>query len=184
MAYTQYMDPVQPLVHIPTARCSIQRLYQRLQSGEWIDPNDTVLLLSMHISILAYWGLADNSNPLFVTSQQARKVAIYWLRTVLDIFEHVRRSTSANLETVQSHILCLFLLYHIEGYSPKIRSILASAIAAAKEIGMHKTDSHIHTTSEDSQADVIDREMRRRVWWHLVSTDWQVIRFMKDVRHS
>ena len=61
---------------------------------------------------------------------------------------------------------------HIEGFSPKARHIVYASVTAAKDLGMHRTDDPTFATPEESQAEIIDREMRRRVWWHLASTDW------------
>ncbi|TKA31045.1 hypothetical protein B0A50_02013 [Salinomyces thailandicus] len=42
----------------------------------------------------------------------------------------------------------------------------------AKDMGLHLTDSLHNKRPEETREQIIDAEMRRRVWWHLASTDW------------
>lgn len=170
--YTEQLDPVQHLIHGPTARRSIRHLYRKLQLGEQVEANDTVLLLTTLTSIVAYWGLSENTSSVFGSKQQAINVAVLWLRVALDVLEHVRRTASASLETVQAGIIVVFLIYHIEGFSPKVRAIVYATLSIAKDLGMHRTDDPNFLPPEESQLDIVDREMKRRVWWHLASTDW------------
>jgi hypothetical protein len=108
------MDPVQHLIHGPTARQSVKQLYRKLHLGEHVEPNETVLLLTTLTSISSYWGLSESSSSAFDTKQTAINVAVLWLRMALDVLEHVRRSASATMETVQAGIIIVFLIYHIE----------------------------------------------------------------------
>lgn len=99
-------------------------------------------------------------------------MGVFWLRTALDVLEHVRRSAPASVETVQAAIIMTFLIYHIEGSSPKIRALMATTLTTAKDLGMHRIDDPATSRAEQTQAEVIDKEIKRRIWWHLASTDW------------
>ena len=112
--YVEQLDPVQHLIHGPTARQSVKQLYRKLYLGEHVEPNETVLLLTTLTSISSYWGLSESSSSAFESKQIAINVAVLWLRMALDVLEHVRRSASANMETVQAGIIIVFLIYHIE----------------------------------------------------------------------
>lgn len=172
--YMEQLDPVQHMLHGPTTRRSVKQLYRKLQIGEHVDLNETVLLLTTLTSITSYWGLSENSSSVFASQQTAINVAVLWLRGGLDVLEHVRRTSSASMETVQAGIIIVFLIYHIEGFSPKVRAMMYNTLAAAKDLGMHRTDDAAFLPPEQSQLEIVDREMRRRLWWHLASTDWYV----------
>lgn len=177
-AYVEQVDPMQHVLHIPTVRRAIEQLYMRMQVGERVEPNQTVLLLSILASIASYWSPAHAEAPtgIFDSAQNASKAGSHWLKTTLDVLEHVKRTASATLETVQSCLVMIFLIYHMEGFSPKVRAILAAALSAAKDLTLHQTDRHWNTPPEESRMNVVDKEMRRRVWWHLACTDWFVCR--------
>lgn len=172
--YAQQLDPLQHLLHVPTTRHSINQLYQHLQNGERVEPNETVLLLTIMTSIASCWGLSDCSSSIFETKQTAINVAVLWLRAALDILEHVRRSASASLETVQASIVIIFLIYHIEGFSPKVRAIVYATLAMAKDLGLHRTDDPSYLRQQATHMDVVETQIRRRIWWHLAGTDWSV----------
>ena len=172
--YVEQLDPLQHLIHSPTTRRRIETLYAKFQVGERVEPNQTVLLLSILASIASYAGLSYGlcKAQTFETPQVAINLAVLWLRTSLDILEHVRRSTSATLETVQASVIILFLVFHIEGFSPKVRAILYTALASAKDLSLHRTDDASYHQQAISQEDIVEKEVRRRVWWHLACTDW------------
>ena len=113
--YAKQLDPLQHLIHGPTTRQSVKRLYRNLHAGQDVEPNDTVLFLATLSSISSYWGLSENNSSFFGSMQTAVNVAVFWLRTALDVFEHVKRSASGSLETVQAYVITMFLIYHVEG---------------------------------------------------------------------
>ena len=172
--YAEKLDPLQHLLHIPTVRQSMKSVYRQLKLGERVEPNQTILLLTIFASMSSYWGLSENTSPIFGSMQTAINVAVLWLRTALDVLEHVRRSASASLETIQASIIIIFLIYHVEGFSPKVRAIVYTTLAAAKDLGLHRTDDPSYLRQPETQMDIVDTEMRRRIWWHLASTDWFV----------
>ncbi|KAK3710303.1 hypothetical protein LTR37_010369 [Vermiconidia calcicola] len=173
-SYMEQFDPVQHLVHGPTVKRNLTHFYTQLQQGEPVEPNRSVLPLTVFASAAAFWGLGQCSSSLFSSSQVAASVAISWLRTAMDVLEHVRRSASASLETVQASIIAIFLIYNIEGLSPKVRALAYSALCTAKDLKLHRTDDPSCMLQAASQAEVVDLEVRRRVWWHLASTDWSL----------
>lgn len=91
------------------------------------------------------------------------------------MLEQAWRSQSPNIVTVQASIIIMFLLFHTEALSPKVRFVHATAITLAKDIGLHITDGNPDEDQvQQSRDQMIEKEMRRRVWWHLASTDWSV----------
>ena len=173
-AYIEQVDPMQHVIHVPSLRRNLQQLYMRLEEGKQIEPNETVLLLSILATIASYWSPQDSRSPgnSFDNVADATKVGYYWIRTTLDVLEHVKRTATPTVETVQSCLLLVFLIYHMEGFSPKVRAIVAAAISSAKDLGLHKIDSRVNTPAKALYKDEVSKEICRRVWWHLACTDW------------
>jgi hypothetical protein len=68
-----------------------------------------------------------------------------------------------------------FLINHIEALSPRFRVLLAEALAVSRTLGLHLIDSATTGGAPlQGSADPVTREMKRRVWWYLTSTDWLV----------
>lgn len=123
----------------------------------------------------ALWAFSPEGIPLYASRQQALDAAYDWTRITLDVLEQVRRSGAATLETVQASMSVVFLLYHADGFSLKVRALHGSAISVAKELGLHRTDAPRNGLPPPrTQAEIIDRELRRRIWWHLACTDWSM----------
>lgn len=154
---------------------SFERLYEDLRNGRNVEPNRAVFLLSIIASVAALWAFSPEDIPLYGNRQQALDAAYDWTRITLDVLEQVRRSGSATLETIQATMTLVFLLYHADGFSLKVRALHGSAISVAKELGLHRTDAVRNgLPPAQSQEEVVDRELRRRIWWHLACTDWSL----------
>lgn len=114
-AYIEHLDPAQHIIHIPTVKRNLRVLYDQLERGDAVEPNQTVLALAMLAAMASYWGLGQCSNAFFPRQHMAIKVGQLWLRTTLDILEYVRRSAAANLETLQASMIAMIFLFHMEG---------------------------------------------------------------------
>lgn len=156
-------------------KADFERVYEDLRTGKNVEPNRTVFLLSILASVAALWAFSPDEIPLYSNRQQALDAAYDWTRITLDVLEQVRRSGSATLETIQATISVVFLLYHADGFSLKVRALHGSAISIAKELGLHRTDAARNGLPQPkNQAEIVDRELRRRIWWHLACTDWSL----------
>ena len=154
---------------------SIARLYRDIRSGEKIEPNRCVLLLSMLASVAALWAFTTGDIPIYSDKRHALDMAYDWTRITLDVLEQTRRAGTATLETVQATMATVFLLYHADGFSLKVRTLHGSAIMLARDLGLHRTDARRNgLPPPKTQADIVDRELRRRIWWHLACTDWSL----------
>ncbi|KAK5132610.1 hypothetical protein LTR08_008809 [Meristemomyces frigidus] len=171
-SYLEHLDALQHIIHVPSVIDIIQQLYVALQSGQPVSHSHVALTLAILASTATYWGLGDASGMLFASVPEALAVGTYWLKSTLDMLEDIVRTGSPDLETVQTTILAVFLIYHTEGTSPQLQHLHASALPKAKGIGLHLTDSIHSARPEETREQIIDAEMRRRVWWHLASTDW------------
>lgn len=172
--YDEHLDALQHVILVPAFQQVISDVFDSLQNARQPKDGHAALTIGILASIAGYWGLGQAPQSLFSSSQDALAVALYWVRCALDCLDHAWRTSFPDLESIQASIVLLFLMYHIEGFSPKLRHLHNSAIVKARDMGMHLTDSPQNKRSEKTQQQIIDTEMRRRVWWHLASTDWSM----------
>jgi len=153
-------------------------VWDALQAGQSPKSSHAALVLSVLASIAGWWGVgeaeAEAEDALGFPPAESLKASTYWLRGALDLLDHVWRTSLPDLETIQTSIVLVFLLYRLEGFSHKLRRLHSSAIAMARDIGLHSTDSPQCKRQEESRQQILEAEMRRRVWWHLASTDWSL----------
>ncbi|KAI7000126.1 hypothetical protein KC360_g751 [Hortaea werneckii] len=145
-----------------------------MDAGKMPQWSSAALILAITASIAGYWGLGEAHHSFFASPNEAMAVAMYWTKCALDLMDYAWRTSTPDFETIQTSIVLVFLLYHLEGFSPKLRHIHGTAIMKARDIGLHITDSAQAKRPEETREQIIDAEMRRRVWWHLASTDWSM----------
>ncbi len=69
------------------------------------------------------------------------------------------------------------LIYNTEALSFRFRYMQNCAVAVARELSLHLVDSPSRPRPAAAAAyprddDATTREIKRRIWWHLASTDW------------
>lgn len=105
--------------------------------------------------------------------QEATECSLLWTKATFDVLDHCRRTTTGSMEEIQATIIVTFLVYHLEGFSARIRSLFSSAIAMAREISLHVVDRQDASSHQrESVMSVVETEMKRRIWCFLVATDW------------
>lgn len=168
--YFKYIDNFQHVVYIPAVRFLMDTLYTRLDQGlPILNASHVALLLSIFASSAAlctdYAGTATLSHPPSVST----KASLVWANAALELLVFSRRTEPGTLEDLQAIILMVFFLYHIEGSSTRLRGLFIGAISLGRDLSLHKIDTPAHSPK---QTDPIDTEIRRRLWWHIASTDW------------
>lgn len=175
--YVKYIRHYHHIIHIPTLRTKIfENFYQKISKQEPVDTDHAALLLSIFASVVYYLIKIDSKVDSGSTiHDQSAFLLLY--RYSLDLIDHSRRVLPGSLEVIQAAIIILFLDYNLEGFTLRSRSMLVQALTTAKELAMHRLDSPASSTRRNASMNIetmIELEMKRRVWWHLVSTDWML----------
>ena len=112
------------------------------------------------------------------TKEEAIYLSKIMSRGALDVLEYSRRNTSGSLEDVQATILMSYVAYHLDGFSARGRLLSTVAISIARELRLHRLDDDLDALdikTKESLRFRVDREIKRRVFWQLVSQDWYVL---------
>lgn len=174
--YAKYICHFHHIIHLPTLMKLMERFYVKIGQKGPVDTDHAALLLSVFATVLTYQSWTSLGDA-FQSSSSKEKVFIIFFRSVLDLLDHSRRVLAGSVEIVQTAIIALFLDYNLEGFTSRARALLGQALLTAKEIAMHKLDcpSSARRRSGSSTIDsMIDIEMKRRIWWHLVASDWMI----------
>ncbi|KAK1574373.1 uncharacterized protein LY79DRAFT_566082 [Colletotrichum navitas] len=156
------------IIHAPAARSIIDNFYQSLALSEDPNPAHAALILSITATSAFFSNESFKSIDLFASTEEATQTALSWLKSAFSILE--KSSDSSSLEEVQARSVLSYLVYNMEGCSARYRYMHGCSLVAAREIGLHLIDS----PSSAQQDDVITREIKRRLWWHIVSNDWML----------
>lgn len=163
--YFDYIGGLQHVLDVSSVRRIKETLYSNLEQGLPVAHGHAALLLTIFACSTAL--CSGESSPLY-SPAVASQVTIAWVRAALEVLDFSRRTTEGSLEDIQGSILMTFLLYHFEGFSARARRLFAVAVVTAREIGLHKLDA----LASSRHGDPAENEVKRRVWWHLVATDW------------
>lgn len=147
----------------------VGRMYDNNSAGLPLNSGAIALVLAICASMGA-WEL--DWDFLFPGSPSTARVSAFITQEALSALEHVRVSSQISIEAVQATILLTFQFCHFEGLSPHTRLLHTSAFTMARELGLHRIDAPGSERLDAAQVNAIELEVSRKVWWHLVSTDW------------
>ncbi|EEP76425.1 predicted protein [Uncinocarpus reesii 1704] len=169
--YTEHVAYLHHIVHIPTVRNIIHNLYRNLQLGLPIQPSHVALLLSMFASTAYMLSSSNCSEVLFSNLQNAIQCSFLWCKSALDVLEHSNRTTAGSIEDIQATIILAFVVFNFEGFTARFRILSSSALSMARDLALHRIDAEVQAPRTGAEKP-IQVEIKRRVWWHMVSTDW------------
>ena len=170
--YAKHVDYIYRVLHLPTVRVLLDKLYLRLAQGYEVDLGHVSLLLSIFANSAYFWTPNNCDNHLFTNVQNATQGALLWSKAALDVMDHSSRTLFGGIEDMQARIILGLLIYNFEGFSTVARSLYSSAFTIARSLYLHRTDCGNNREGSKRSRDTIETEIKRRVWWHLTSTDW------------
>lgn len=174
-SYEMNVDYFLRVLHIPTIRSLLGNFYQSVRAGIPVRPSETALLLSI-FAIAAYFSHptgTGSTNSLLPSNEDILRLSIILSKAALDVLDYSRRMTSGSIEDVQACIIMLFVLFHLDGPSARGRSLSAASIVIARDLRLHRTDDDDAVPDKDLSSEaMVEREVMRRVWWHITASDW------------
>lgn len=176
-SYESSVDHLCHILHIPTLWSLMKNFYLRISQSESVLPGQGALLLSI-LAIAAHFYQPFNNSEVATTKPDAIDLSKILSRGALTVLDFSRRNTLGTLEDVQATILMSFVAYHIDGLSARGRILLTSAVSIARELHLHRLDADNELSVPENETGLrrsIDREVKRRVFWHIASTDWFVV---------
>jgi Fungal specific transcription factor domain len=163
------------IVYIPFARDLLEEVYAQLDQEATCTYGHAAFLLGIFATTATIMTTQTAQVDVFGTTEAAEQSALAWTKAALDLLEYSNQSGQGSVEEVQASILLGFLLYNLEGFSARAKSLNCAAISIARTLALHTIDSMKEKSRRShSQQEVVQIEVKRRVWWHLVATDWYV----------
>lgn len=146
-------------------------------------PGQAALVLSL-FALAAYFYQPFAHSEVATTEKDAHHLCKLLSRGALDVLDYSRRNTSGTLEDVQAYILMSLVTYHLDGFSARGRLLSTTALSIARELRLHQLDAENESSATENETDprsLVDREVKRRVFWHIVSTDWCAMCFFAQL---
>ncbi|KAI0909573.1 hypothetical protein F4823DRAFT_624800 [Ustulina deusta] len=157
-----------PIIYEPSARSVINTFYTQLEQGHEGDPTAAALILSIASASASFFHHAS-VHRIFASIEEADEASAAWRQSALTILDDSQFDTQGSLERCQARAIIAYVVSNVEGPSFRYRYLHSCSIAIARDMSLHLIDS---PTTTDKSDDFPTREIKRRLWWHLASTDW------------
>jgi hypothetical protein len=158
-------------IHVPTLRRHLQRAYEQLEHG--VLPEHSILaLLCTVIALAKYfaqksWALGENAAS---PDEQTYGDFVALASRALAQARHL---DNPSLESIQAVILLASHLLLNTGATTAFRVLLTAMFMSAQALLIHQIDSPKNQKlRENTNYDRVELEMKRRLWWHIASSDW------------
>ncbi|TGO83059.1 hypothetical protein BPOR_0709g00050 [Botrytis porri] len=160
------------IIHIPTLETHLNRVYDDLDQN--LQPqNDHVALLSTVFALSLYF---QGAEPLSETRRWTLLA-----QKALCAANFIGKPTMESIQVVL--LIAHHLLPNIGGIAT-FRVLFTTAMHSARSLGFDQLDS---TQSKKRRVgknlNYIELETKRRIWWHIVSTDW-IMSFMSGPQNG
>lgn len=168
--YLNSINWIYHIIHVPTVKEHFEEIYTGLEQGK--QPKyDRLALISTLFALSAYFSAP--SAKLFTDTSEAMVNCRRWTLLAQDALSAADCLSKPTIESLQSLILIAQHLMPNIGAVATLRTLSGTITHAARTLALHQVDSIANKKRrEGTQVDWAEIEVKRRLWWHIVSTDW------------
>ena len=177
LLFEDYAENIECFYHVilvSHVRQLLQDVYEKILRHQPFTPSYAALLLSIFANTESNSSTLVDEDLSPKDRQNSVTAATLWSKGALEVLEYSRRTGSGSIEDVQASIILLFSIFKNEGFSCRCRHLLSNALTIARDLSLHRLDmlSFGGTKACSDKEDMAGLELKRRLWWHIASTDW------------
>lgn len=171
------MNLLYHILHAPTAWSHLHDMYDNLSKGRI--PTRTRLAFAFGIfSAIAYLDRHYKEPDFMALNASPRILSEKWFRHA--VFLLMEPPVSLSTEALQAQVIIAQLSVEFGGFSNRFHYLWLSTIRIAQKMKIHRLDSpYDWEERKRNGVDLVDIETRRRLWWHIVSSDWYVNKYLE-----
>ncbi len=168
--YFEHINWIYHVIHVPTVKEIFHTLYSNIEQNQL--PNlGHLSLISALFALSAYFCSA--TSKLYFKVGESKAMCHRWTLLAQDALSAADCLNQPTVETFQTLILISNHIFPNTGALVTIRILTSIMVYAAQGLSLHLTDSEANKrTRMNTQVDWVDIEVKRRLWWHVVATDW------------
>ncbi|OJJ46592.1 hypothetical protein ASPZODRAFT_132665 [Penicilliopsis zonata CBS 506.65] len=169
--YVHTADCLHREIHIPSTRALMETTYTELMVGNPVPDETLAFFLAIFASSAFYnpneedTGYSSSSSTSTAATTSTTSITVRWREAAIAYIIGRQGVVSPSMITLQCLSILLYLLWDAEGQSAEFHALRGLAYAQAIQLGIHR-DTH--------SPNPVETELRRRLWWHLASTDWLI----------
>jgi hypothetical protein len=173
--YNRHIEYLHHVTYTPWLEDALKETYDAIDAEVEPSVGSVALLLGIFASSCAFFqATSPDQVPRHVSVFEAQRLTTTFLKSALDCLDARSRLATANLEALQAFVTVFFLMYNLEGLSSRARIGVTKAVGIAKDLGLHRLDLEVPSSANVVRGSCwnVEIEIKRRIWWHLVATDW------------
>ncbi|RDW68946.1 Zn(II)2Cys6 transcription factor [Aspergillus mulundensis] len=170
--FARCLQPTFGVLHIPSTRTLMQQLYQVLLDGDEPDLASLALVYAIFAGAALAW-TTEFLEALHATPAEAKTAFSTYSRVALLILDDHQQALP--LSTIALEALCTlgYVLTHTDGFSHKLQTLRIRQLLMARALQIHRLDSAKCIEERRLKGcNLIETEVKRRIWWHMVASDW------------
>ncbi|KAL4809096.1 hypothetical protein BDV18DRAFT_94673 [Aspergillus unguis] len=169
--FIKTIDASYRMLHVPTTWQSLRDCYTNLKNGGLPSPTQ----VSFFLGIFAGSVYASKNDLYFETTalqnypQQA--LAERWVKQAVLLLTNP--PVPPSVQALQTCMNLAHLCTQIEGLSGSFGILSVTGLQMARSMKIHQLDSApCRGQRREQGADMVEVEVKRRIWWHMVASDW------------
>ncbi|CZR64385.1 uncharacterized protein PAC_14283 [Phialocephala subalpina] len=178
--YIDHVNWIYQIIHVPTVQRILDTLYDRMEENQ-LPEYGHIAIISTIFALSAYFS-SPQSN-LYFPHGEAKRYSYRWVSLAQHALAASNCLSVPSVEALQSLILISQHLMPNIGAIATLRTLAATSMHTARAMGLHKIDTPANKARRQNaeEVDWVDIEVKRRIWWHLASTDW-LLSFMSGAQ--
>ena len=155
----------------------MEETYRKIHSHSHGDQSSSIdhllLLLSIFAGATSSW-TSRSLETLDVSSVAAKEASEHYTILVLSILNDAQRPVPSTTATICAIATLAHVVLNSDSPSPSRALLLRSRfLAVSRTMQLHKLDTFRSRQERKAKgANLVDIEVQRRVWWHMVASDW------------
>ncbi|KAH7370091.1 hypothetical protein BKA65DRAFT_602631 [Rhexocercosporidium sp. MPI-PUGE-AT-0058] len=180
--FEYYLDNINwmyHVIHVPTVWKRFDSLYTSIETGQNPDHAHLALIVTL-FALSAYF--STEASGLYFKHSESMIYSRRWTILAQEALSATNCLAEPSIETLQSLILISQHMMANIGAIATLRTLSATIMHTARTMSLHTLDTARNKRQrENSVVDYVDLEVKRRIWWHIVSTDW-LLSFMSGAQ--
>lgn len=174
--FTRSLQPIHGVIPTPYAEDLIERVYRSKQEGEAPHLPSIALMLSMFAGA-AVMCTPHTLESLHTTAAEMKATFVAYCDLALSMLDDKAHVSASGVETLLAINTLSHVLSHTDGYSDQVHLLRARQLLLARTMQIHRLDTAKRREEREATGyNVVEIEIYRRVWWHMVASDWWVKR--------
>ncbi|KAL4895272.1 hypothetical protein BDV59DRAFT_152616 [Aspergillus ambiguus] len=166
--FVRCMQPTHGVVPVPYTEALMETIYRDRSGGEANLPG-----LALIFSIFAGAALSctpESLDCLCATQEEMRTLFAGYSDLAFSLLEDAAKPCVLTLAAIST---LTHVLSHTDGYSNKVHMLRVRLLLQAQTMQLHRLDTVKRREERKLRGyDVVELEISRRIWWHMVASDW------------